>query len=114
MKVISGKKDTIFLESIDEKIEIVGEIEKGRATKLTGVDDKLKETYRKIKTTIKTIAEDIGADLKNINEDNRPKEVEMEFNIGVSSQIGPILVVIGKGDCSFKVKMKWELSKDGK
>ena len=38
----------------------------------------------------------------------------MEFQIALSAQIGPVLILSGKGDYAIKVKMSWDLTNNGK
>ena len=112
MKVIKETigNTTIVIQTIDESLEVLGE-ENGRATQLTGVGDKIEGAYAKAKTAIKEIAADIGAELKAIEEMDKPKEVEVEFQIGLSAQVGPVLILGGKGESAMTVKMTWDLDK---
>ena len=95
---------------MEDNLVIVGESRGGRATQLTGVQDDVKEAYNKAKLMIKSIAQDIGEELESISNRARPKQVEMEFNIGISAQVGPVWILSGKGEYGLKVKMIWELT----
>jgi hypothetical protein len=112
MKTVTDKiGDTmVLIQVMEEPVEIVGEAEQGRATELTGIDDRLKDAYSKVKTLITDIADDIGTELKTINSAARPKQIEMEMNIGISAQFGPVCLLSAKGDYAIKVKMIWELT----
>ncbi len=114
MKVIRETigNTTILIQAMDDDLEIVEETQGGRATTLTGIEEEVQTTYAKVKSAIKDIAEDIGAELRNIRAPARPKQVEMEFNVGISAQAGPIWILSGKGEYTLKVKMTWELEAD--
>lgn len=99
---------TILIQMVDEDLEIVGESQSGYATRPTGIADEIKDAYAKAKLVIRNIAEDIGAELKSLHANARPKEVEMEFNMGLSAQAG-VWILSGTGDYALKVKMTWEL-----
>jgi hypothetical protein len=109
---------TIFIQAIeedaDDKVEIIGETWGGRATQLTGISDEVRESYVKIRSAIKNIAEDIGSELKGVQAAARPKQVEVEFNVGISAEVGPIFIMSSKGEYGLKVKMTWELGPDGR
>lgn len=111
MKVIKETIDgtTIFIQIIDEDLEILEETKNGgRFTQVTGIEEEIHAIYAKTKSLIKNIAEDIGAEIKSLQASTRPKQVEMEFNVGISAQAGPIWILSGKGDYALKVKMTWE------
>lgn len=115
MKVIKENinNTTIFIEALDESIEMIGETAQGRATQPTGVAKEAKEAkdfYNKVKSIIRHIAEDIGVELENINTPGCPKQMEIEFNLGLSTRIGPVWLS-GSGDSALKVKMVWEIEK---
>ena len=113
MKVLREKinNTTIFIEALDENIEMIGDSDQGRATQLTGIEDEVKEFYGKVKSIIRYIAEDIGAELENVNTPGHPKQMEMEFNLGLSAQLGPVWLG-GSGQSALKVKMVWEITGD--
>ena len=104
---------TIVIQTMDEKVELIGE-ESGRATQLTSIKEQIKDAYSQVKSAIREIANDIGIELKAIDSAARPNEVEMEFQIGYSIEVGPVLVLGGKGEYAMVVRMTWDLSKDGK
>lgn len=97
---------TIAIQAMSDSLEIIGE--EGRATQLTGLADNMEKAYAQVKTLIKEVASDIGAELRDIQTSTRPQKVEMEFQVGLSAQIGPILVY-GKSDYLMKIKITWEL-----
>jgi hypothetical protein len=103
---------TIVIQTVDEPLEVFED--GGRATHLTGIRSSIENGYTKIKSLIKEIATDIGDELHTIESSSRPKQVEMEFQIALSAQIGPVLILSGKGDCAMKVKMTWDLTSNGK
>jgi hypothetical protein len=103
---------TMLIQTMDGDVEIVGETQGGRSTQLTGIEDQLEVAYTNVRSAIKDIAEDIGAELENIRASARPKQVEMEFNMGISAQAGPVWILSGKGEYGLKVKMTWELKAD--
>lgn len=116
MKVIKESigNTTVLIQTIEEDLLVVGKSQGGRATQLTGITDNVKAAYSNTKSLIKSIAEDIGNELESIQGMARPKQVEMEFNIGISAQAGPVWILSSKGDYGLKVKMTWELVTDGK
>ena len=93
-------------------MEIIGENRGGRATQPTGIGDDIQATYKKVKSMIKNVAEDIGDELASIQATARPKQVEMEFNVGISAQAGPVWVLSGTGEYGLKIKMTWELGRN--
>ena len=115
MKVIKETigNTTLFIETLDEPLEIVGEKKTGRATQLTGISHPVQAAYHNLKTTIHAIAEDIGSQLTTIRAGAQPKSVQMEFSLGLSAQAGPIWLVSGRGDYALKVTITWELTGDG-
>jgi hypothetical protein len=102
----------ITIQPISESLEVLGE--GGRATQLTGLRDDVKNGYSKIKCLIREVATDIGSELHAVESLSRPKQVEVEFQIAMSAQIGPVVILGGKGDSTMKVKMIWDLSDNGK
>jgi len=104
----------ILIQTIDDDLEIIGEEKGGRATQLTGIEDRILNAYGQTRTAIKEFAQDIGAELAKIPPSARPKQIEIEFNIGVSANYGPIFVFGGSGEAGLKVTMTWELGKDEK
>ena len=111
MKVIEEKigNATILVQALDEELEIIGKKQEGRSTHVTGVNDKLQEAYKEIKVAIRSIAQDIGQELSEIKETTCPKQVEMEFNMGISLKAGPIWLLSGSGNYGLKIKMIWSL-----
>jgi len=96
---------TVLIQIIDEELEIVGQ--PGRATQPTGLDEEVKKVYKSLKSTITGIAKDISTDMRRIGTEDRPEALEIEFNVGVSAEAGPVFLV-GKGNAGFKVKMTWD------
>lgn len=115
MKAIVEKigSSTITFQIIEENMELVGGME-GRATLQTGIEDKVEPVYAKIKNVVKEIATDFGTELKAIEKAVQPNEVEIEFQIGFSAQVGPIWLLGGKGESSMTVKMTWNVGSDEK
>lgn len=105
---------TIIIQTLEDDLEIIGGDHIGRDTQLTSTEDQLKDAYGKVKAMINVIAEDMGTQLRDIQSRVGPKEVEVEFNIGISAQAGPIWILGGKGEAGLKVTMTWELKKNEK
>lgn len=100
----------VLIEALEDELEILGAVRGGRATQTTGVvEDELRHAYEKAKSTIKEMAQDIGQELRQLTTTARPKQVELEFNMGFSASAG-VWVVSGKGDCGLKVKMTWQFA----
>ena len=98
---------SILIQTMDEELEVIGTKEGGPDIVDTGIEDKLKEAYGKAKSVIKSIAEDIGDELNSLQINKRPKQMEIEFNIGLSAEAG-VWVLGAKNDYALKVKMTWE------
>jgi hypothetical protein len=105
-----GNSD-ILIEMIDDVdvLEIVGGKAGERLTVKTGIAEQLSEAYGKAKTAIKEIAEDMGQELHRLTATARPKQVDIEFGLGLSAGAG-IWIVTGKADGALKVKMSWEFT----
>jgi hypothetical protein len=101
----------IYIQTIDAVPEVIGEPPGGRATQVTGISDDLKDAYGRLKGTITGVAKDIGTDMRRLSASARPKSLEIEFDVGLSAEVGPILLN-GKGEYNFKVKMTWEFEND--
>lgn len=118
MKVIRDNVGdvTVLIQTIEDDLEVVGQ-EKGPAIVETSISKKLTSVYSEIKSTITNIAQDVGTELTNIGDKVKPNQVEMEFNIGISSEgkagLDKIIVlgVSAKGEYAFRVKMMWDLKK---
>ena len=115
MKVVKDTigNTTVFIQALDDDLQVLGEAQVGRVTRPTGIEDELVDIYAKLKSVIRSIAEDIGTEVKSINADSRPKEVEMEFNMSLSAQVGA-WVVSGKGDSALKIRMMWDIGTEEK
>lgn len=104
----------VLFQTIDDELDVVTT---GKEPPIieTSITDKVVSIYSEIKSTITSIANDIGSELDKIAEKSKPHLVEMEFNIGVSSEgkagIEQIIVlgISAKGEYAFRVKMIWEL-----
>jgi hypothetical protein len=104
---------TIAIQTLEGSFEILNEeTATGRATQLTGVGDKMENLYGKLKVMLREIATDLGSEFKNIQANSRPKSVEMEFQIGLSAEVGPVWLLGAKGNYAMKVKMTWDLEKN--
>jgi hypothetical protein len=111
MKVIKEKiGDTqVIIQANDEKIEVIGgKRQTGDRTQPSGITEDLEDAYAKAKTLISTIAMDMGQHLKELGEQTRPKEVEVEFGLGFSAQ-AKVWMIGGEAEAAMKVTLKWEL-----
>ena len=116
MKAIKDKVGnvTVLIQTLDDELEVVGSESEPKIIE-TSISEKVQSIYSEIKSTITNIADDIGAELNNLGKKTKPSQVEMEFNVGVSSEgkagIDKIVVlgVSAKGEYAFKVKMIWDL-----
>lgn len=115
MKVIKNKvgNTEINIQLMDDNFELLAK-QGERTTTPTSVAEKLDSIYDDIQSTIKSIASEMGEKLRTINSKHKPKEVELEFQLGVSAEVGTVLVVSGKGEYTMTVRMTWDLSKDEK
>ena len=116
MKAIKDKVGnvTVLIQTLDDELEVVGSESEPKIIE-TSISEKVQSIYSEIKSTITNIADDIGAELNKLGKKTKPSQVEMEFNVGVSSE-GKVgidkIVVLGvsaKGEYAFKVKMIWDL-----
>lgn len=96
---------TVFIQSIEDEVEIIGG--EGRATQETRIGEEVKKAYKKLKSTITGIAKDVSTDMRRIGAEDRPKNLEIEFNVGVSAEVGPVFLA-GGGNTGIKIKMTWD------
>jgi hypothetical protein len=104
-------KTSVLIQTMDEKLEVIGATQKGPDIVDTGIEEDVKEAYAKAKAVMRAIAEDLGAELGNIRTDVRPKQMEIEFNMGLSAEANAWIIGV-KNDCALKVKMTWETEKN--
>ena len=97
----------VLIQTMDESPEIVGGTDEGPDIVDTGIEEELKEAYAKAKAVIKGIAEDIGGGLNALQVETRPKQMEIEFSLGLSAE-AKAWVIGAKTDYALKVKMTWE------
>lgn len=97
---------TVMIQTMNCDVEVLNEIQNGPKIVDTGIEDEIKKSYQNLKTVIKDIAEDVGSELRRMQKNTCPKEIDIEFSLGLST--GGVWV-IAKGDCVLKVKMTWEL-----
>lgn len=112
MKVIQEKigNAEVYIQTLDERIDIVGNSGTERATQATSLEDDIRAAYTKIRLVVRDIAADFGAELKTIGGQVNPKEVPMEFSLGLSAEGKIVWLVSGKGEFGFKVNITWDLS----
>ena len=103
---------SVLIQTMDEKLEVLGAPQEGPDIVDTGIEEKIKEAYARAKGVISGIAEDMGAELGNIRSDVRPKQMEIEFTMGLSAE-AKAWVLGAKNDYALKVKMTWESGKGG-
>jgi len=103
---------SVLIQTMDEKLEIIGATPKGPDIVDTGIAEDVKEAYAKAKMVIRGIAEDLGAELGNIRTDVRPKQMEIEFTMGLSAEAKAWILGV-KNDYALKVTMTWESGKEG-
>lgn len=70
----------IYIQAIDDDLDIIGKAQTGHATQPTGIEERLTDAYTRLKSVLRGIAEDISSEIIGINIANRPKELQMEFN----------------------------------
>jgi hypothetical protein len=95
----------VLIQTMDEKLDVIGVTQEGPDIVDTGIEEELKEAYAK--AIIKGIAEDIGAELNTFQAETRPKQMEIEFNMGLSAE-AKAWIIGAKSDYALKVKMTWE------
>src|SRR6266851_9436888 len=112
MRVIREQigKAEVYIQTLDEKLDIVGTTGTGRATTVTSLEDDVRAAYTKIRSVVRDIAADFGRELRNIGGQVSPQEVAMEFSLGLSAEGKIVWLVSGKGEFGFKVNITWDLS----
>ncbi len=109
MQVIREKigETHVLIETMDAEMEVIGAPPTRRNTKEVSISSEVEDAYRKAKSVIRSIAEDIGDDMGRVAEAARPSSVELEFSMGFSSKVNS-WVLTGQGEFVLKVKLKWE------
>ena len=106
----------VLIETIAEDVNVIAfrekEKDRGRQTVTTSVQDDIMTAYDNLKAVIGSIAEDIGQRLRSLTEEARPKQTEMEINLGFSGEANA-WIVTGKAEAALKLKMIWEPSENG-
>lgn len=109
MKVIEEKIGdvTVFIQTIEENsFEIMNETSEKPNLMDTGIEEELKGAYTKLKSTIRNLVEDIANEFNDNSSNNFPDKMEIEFNMGLSTQAG-IWIIGVQNDYALKVKMIW-------
>jgi hypothetical protein len=90
--------------------EIVGSAPTGgeRLTSPTGVRDRATRSVTDLSNLLAHVASEIGRSLVDIDATNRPSSVEAEISLGLSGQLGPVLLASGTAECSVRAKLVWE------
>jgi hypothetical protein len=113
MKVIQETigNTTVIIQMLEEDVEFInGSV--GRETEPTGIGDSIEGVYDKMKKLIKEVAVDFGNELRTLKSLQKPKTIEIGFQIGMSASVGPV-VILGAGISNgLSVKMTWDLKKD--
>jgi hypothetical protein len=90
---------SVFIES--DEPEPAGAVRVGRAD---GVPEKAKQTFEQSLETVRTVA---GALLAKVDElAERPDELQIEFGVKLSGEIGAILAS-AKAEANYSVTMTW-------
>lgn len=71
-----------------------------------GIDDALDKRLRKAIDRVRPAADAVFASLHEIN---NPKQIELEFGIGISGELDAFIAST-KAEVSFKVKLTWDNS----
>src|SRR5580698_4324136 len=93
-------QSTILIETIEEPIEMAGQ-EEDRQTEETGIEDRLKDAYSRLRTIVTAMADDFRDAAEKIS--GAGKKLELEYSLGLSASSG-LWVISGKGECGVKVK----------
>ena len=102
----------VLIETLDNEVEVLGAPGGARATQTTGITDDLRKAYGQAKSVIREIAQDVGQEVHQLTAVTRPNELQLEFDLGFSAQVGAWIITSG-GNCALKVTMTWKLSDDG-
>jgi len=110
MKLIRQQLDDaeIYLAVLDEPAEAGPEATTGRRTHTTGLTERLTDLRETVQSTIRHIAESIGTELRKIEPSCRPESTEVEFNLALSAQLGPVWMLGASGNYGMKVKLLWK------
>ena len=104
---IKDEKGKVQTEILIEPVELA--VQKGVIIQDVGLVKKVKElpkeAFDKVFAVIPFISKKLVEHVKQI-EVNKPSEVECEFSIGLGLE-GNLILVKGKVDTQFKVKMIW-------
>ena len=111
MKVLQEKigNADVYIQTLDDDLVVVGTTESVRATTPTSLEADVRAAYQKVKSVVRDIAGDFGAELKNIGGAVTPSQVEMEFSLGLSAEGKIVWLVTGKGEFGLKVNITWNL-----
>lgn len=110
MKAVEVKiRGTDVLFGAFDDVEIVGRAGKRPSIKPMSVRSDPRDAYDAVKDVIRSVAEDVGEHLRSIDHLLRPKQAEMEFSVGFSTETKAI-VVAAKGEAALKVKLTWDLT----
>jgi hypothetical protein len=90
---------SVYIES--DEPEIGGTVRIGRAD---GMPEKAKQTFEQSLDTVRTVASALLAKVDELTD--RPDELQIEFGIKLSGEIGAILAS-AKAEANYSVSMTW-------
>ncbi len=110
MKVIKEtiNNEDFFIQVTSNQVDIIND-NTGPSIVDTSIEEQAKKIYSKTKSLIKEIAMDIGEELRSIPDSNKPKQVEMEFNVAISADINAPILFSSSGECGFTITITWTL-----
>ena len=102
---IGGESLYIHPQFDDESIEVVSYSGEPRVAH-TGVKQGLEKAYAKAKSSIFALAADLDEDVRNLPSDQGPKQIDVEFSLGFSTQVNG-WVIGAESDSAVKIKFTW-------
>ncbi|CAK8716679.1 hypothetical protein GCAAIG_06085 [Candidatus Electronema halotolerans] len=98
----------VLIQAMDNEVEVLNSENDGPALVNTGIEDDIKDVYRKAKAAIKNIAEDLGQEFDSIRKTAHAQQMEVEFSMGFSAEAKAWVVFGAKADSGLKVKLTWQ------
>jgi Trypsin-co-occurring domain 1 len=102
---IGGEPLFIHPQFEDEPVEILGYSGEPRVAH-TGVKQGMERVYARAKSSILALATDFDEDVRNLPDGQGPKQIDVEFSLGFSTQANG-WVIGATSDSTIKIKFSW-------
>lgn len=103
-----GETD-VYIQIVDEDVVDITQNQEG--FEKHGIEEQFRGAFASARTVIRSMANDIASEFKQIPKAARPKQIDVEFSLALSTA-GTVWILTSKGECTLKVKMSWELPKE--